>query len=129
MKGQVAAILVVAAVIVGAGVGYFGNTTASRTTTQTLTSTFTTTVTLPQGGSEVVRCVLTQYAVWEIAHIEGNTTSYGSTTETSDLRTYETTTSVIQTVGYVTTYTSSYTGTITGALAEGNYTTCTYIPG
>ena len=129
MKGQIAAILVVAALIAGAGIGYFGKMPASRTTTQTLTSTYTTTVTLPQGGSEVVRCVLTQYAVWEIASIEGNTTSYGSTTETSDLRTYQTTTSVMQTVGYVTASTSSYTGTITGALAEGSYTTCTYISG
>jgi len=129
MKGQVAAILVVIALIAGAGIGYFSNTPVRRTTTQTLTSTFTTTVTLPQSGSEVVRCVLTRYAVWEIAHIESNTTSYGSTTETSDLRTYQTTTSVLQTVGYVTTSTTSYTGTITGALAEGNYTTCTYIPG
>ena len=129
MKGQIAAVLVVVALVAGAGIGYFGSTTASRTAIRTLTSTFTTTVTLPQGGSEVVRCVLTRYVVWEIAHIEGNTTSYGSTTETSDLRTYQTTTSVTQTVGYVTTYTSSYTGTITGALAEGNYTTCTYISG
>jgi len=94
-----------------------------------MTKTYTTTVTFPQGGSAVVRCVLTRYSVWETAHIGNGTTSFGSTTETTDLQTYQTTTSALQTAGYVTTSTTSYTGTITGALAEGNYTTCTYLPG
>jgi hypothetical protein len=128
MRGQVAAILIVLALIVGAGLGYLGNSTTNNTTTVTKTYTYTITTTFSQGGSAVMRCVLTQYAVWEIAHIQNSTiTSYGNSTETINLKTYETSASVTQSVGYVTTSTSSYTGTITGALAEGNYTTCTYI--
>jgi len=76
-----------------------------------------------------MRCVLTQYAVWEIAYIGSSATSYGNTTVTTDLKTYQTSTSVMQSVGFVTTSTTTYTGTITGALARGNYTTCTYISG
>jgi uncharacterized protein (UPF0333 family) len=128
MRENVAA-LVVLALVIGAAIGYFGNTSANGTTTQTVIRTYTITTTFLQGESEVMRCVLTQYAVWKIAHIENSTTSYGNTTETSGLQTYQTTTSVVQIVGYVTTSTSSYTGTITGALAEGNYTICTYVSG
>jgi len=125
LKGQIAAVLIVVALVAGAGIGYF----VSAAAVGTVTETYTTTITFPQGGSAVVRCVLTRYSVWETARIGNGTTSFGSTTETSDIQTYQTTTSVTQTVGYMTTSTTTYTGTITGAVAEGNYTTCTYIPG
>ena len=95
MRGQIAAILIVLVLVVGAGLGYFGNSTTNNTTTVTKTYTVTTTFSL--GGSVVMRCVLTQYAVWEIAHIQNSTiTSYGNTTETTNLRTYQTSTSVTQ---------------------------------
>ena len=119
----------VVALVIGVGVGYFGSAASVGSVTETIAKTNTTTITVPQGGSEILRCVLTQYVVWMIAHVGSNTTSYGSTTDTSDIRTYQTTTSVFQAVGYVTTFTSSYTGTMTGAIARGNYTTCTYISG
>jgi len=128
MRGQVATILIVLALIVGAGLGYFGNSTTNNTTTVTKNYTYTITTTFSQGGSAVMQCVLTQYTVWEIEHIQNSTiTSYGRSTETTNLKTYQTSTSLTQSVGYVTTSTSSYTGTITGALAKGNYTTCTYL--
>lgn len=128
MRGQVATILIVLALMVGAGLGYFGNSTTNNTTTVTKNYTYTVTTTFSQGGSAVMQCVLTQYTVFEIEHIQNSTiTSYGNSTETTNLKTYQTSTSLTQSVGYVTTSTSPYTGTITGALAKGNYTTCTYI--
>jgi hypothetical protein len=129
MKERVAAVLIVLALVAGAAVGYLSNSTSNGTTTETLIRTYTITTTFPQGESEIMRCVLTRYAVWEIAHVQNSTTSYGNTTETSALQTFQTTASVMRIVGFVTTSTSSYTGTITGALAEGNYTICTYISG
>ena len=117
MRGQVAAILLVAVLVFGVGIAYFVNTSMSNTTT------------LPPRESNVMRCILTHYAVFETAHIQSSTTNFGSTTDTADLQTYTTTASVSQTLGFATTSTSTYTGTITGALAEGNYTSCTYISG
>jgi len=51
MKGEVATILIAAALVIGAGIGYFSNTTATGTTTETVVRTHTSTVTVLQGTS------------------------------------------------------------------------------
>lgn len=124
MRGKVASILIVLALLVGGGLGYFSHVPANYTAT--VNKTYTATVTLLEGGSDAVRCVLAPYTVWEIERVQSNSTSFGSTTETTNLTTYQTTTSAVKPAGYVTTYTTEYTGTISGALAKGNYTICTY---
>lgn len=136
MKGQIVSILTVVALIVGVGIGYFGNTATSNTTTQTIVETYTTattitttiTTTLPQ-GSVVEKCVITEYHVWMIGIIETSSTAYGTSTQSYDVQTYQTTTSVTQPVGFATTATTSYTGTLTGAIAYWNSTVCTHISG
>ena len=118
--------LVVMALAVGAAFGYLANTSPSHTTTETVVSTYT--VSLPYSGS--LACVVTRYSVWMYGVVNGSATSYGLTTQTYDLQTYTTTTPVIEKTGYATTTTNEFTGsTITGAVDEGNYTTCTYVPG
>ncbi len=150
MKRQIASILIVTALVVGAGIGYFGHTpatstitetimstyTESNTTTETAISTYTLTTTLPQGTNTTafpqglsMRCILTEYHVWMIASIGNTTTSYGTSTQSYDVQTYQTTTSITQAVGSVTTTTANYNGTLTGALAIWNSTVCTYISG
>jgi hypothetical protein len=63
LKGQIASLLIVVALIVGAGVGYFGSSTTTKTTTETVIRTYTTT--LP-GESGVERCVISGYTVWAV---------------------------------------------------------------
>ncbi len=124
--------------MVGSGIGYFANTSSAHTntygvvttytyrTTETVVTTYT--VTSP-GGSGLLLCVVTEYTVWMVAYVSsgGTSYSYSTTTELSPIQTYTSTTTATQTVGFTTVSTSPYGGTITGALAKGNYTTCTYI--
>ena len=125
MKGQVASVLIVATLIVGAGLGYFVGTSFSAT--KTVVSTYTTTLTLPQ-GTFVERCVVTEYGVWSIESVSGTQTTGGTSTQSHPVTTYQTSATVSQTVGYETTMTTTYTGTLTGAIASWNSTACTYIP-
>ncbi len=132
MKGQVAATLIVVALITGSGIGYFarntsaGTTTEMVVTTETVVSTYT--VTLP--GSGLLSCVVTEYSVWVLGYGSGGVaTSYSTTTEQTPVSTYTSSTTATQAVGFTTVSTSPYGGTVTGALARGNYTTCTYAPG
>lgn len=127
MKGQVASILIVVALAVGSGIGYLASTNSGHITTETVVTTYT--VTFPQ-GSGLVRCVVTEYSVWLMAYGNGGAvSSYSTTTEQAPIQTYTSTTMVTQTVGFTTVSAGAYTGTVTGALARGNYTTCTYIAG
>lgn len=127
MKGQVASALIVVALVVGSGIGYFANTNSNHATTETVVTTYT--VTLPQ-GSGLLRCVVTEYSVWLVGYGNGGVaSSYSTTTQQAPVQTYTNTTTVTQTVGFTTISTSAYTGTVTGAIAQGNYTTCTYIAG
>ena len=150
MKEQVASLLIVAALVVGVGIGYFGNTATPRTTTETVIKTHTTATTLQvrtstitttlqgetytititlQGESGVARCVVTEYTVWMYGQSQSGTTSYRIKTVGDSLQTYEITTSPEQTVGFATTTTAHYTGTLTGAIDRWNSTTCTFIQG
>ncbi|MGD0145578.1 MAG: hypothetical protein ABSB53_01840 [Nitrososphaerales archaeon] len=128
MKEQIASLLIVAALIVGVGIGYFGNTATSRMTTETVIKTYTMTTTLPE-ESGVERCTVTQYAVWMYGQTQSSSTSYGLRTVGNSFLPYETTTSPEQTVGFVTSTDTTYTGTLTGAIALWNSTTCTFISG
>jgi hypothetical protein len=126
MKGQIASVLIVAALLVGISIGYFWNVASSKTITQTYVTTYTTT--LP-GDSGVLQCVLTRYDVVVIASVNSYTTSYGNATQTAALQTYTSTTTAFGPIGFATTSTSPYMGTLVGALGAGNYTICTYIAG
>jgi hypothetical protein len=138
MKGQIASILIAAALVVGIAFGYFGHTgntttvttTESNITTETTISTYTITTDLPQ-GSAVLRCVITEYDVLTVETLSNGTTARGNSTQSHDVKTYETTASVNQTVGYVTTstvLTSTDTTTVTGPLITSWDTdTCTVI--
>jgi hypothetical protein len=85
--------------------------TERNTTTETALSTYTITTTLPQGtntaafpqGLSVMLCILTEYEVLAMEFISNSSTSMGNSTQSYDVQTYETTSSVIQTVGFETT--------------------------
>ena len=131
MKGQVASILIVVALMAGSGIGYFASMNPGHTTTETVVTTYT--VTLPQGPG-LLRCVVTEYTVWMVGYASSGTVSvlsYSTTTEETPIQTYTSSTSLTQTVGFAftTASTAPYTVTLTGPIAEGNYTTCTYAPG
>ena len=51
MRGEVATVLMVVALILGVGIGYLSNTRANSTTTETVIRTYTVTTTLSQGTS------------------------------------------------------------------------------
>jgi len=137
MKGQIAVLLIMVALIIGAGIGYFGNTVASRTTTETVIKTYTTivetyattypTTSINLGVSGVAQCVVTEYHVWAILEITTSSSTIRATsTQSYAVQTYQTST-VEPTVGFRTTSTTSYSGTLTGAIAYWNSTTCTLI--
>jgi len=139
MKGQVAVLLIVVALIIGAGIDYFGNTAASKTTTETVIKTDTTTVetytttypttSINMGVSGVAQCIVTEYHVWAIEEITTSSSTIRATsTQSYVVLTYQTST-VEPTVGFQTTSTTFYSGTLTGAIAYWNSTTCTLISG
>lgn len=136
MKESIAASLVVVALIVGAGIGYFWNTShpveTTEMVTQTSITTVTHTITAPtsatgsQESNEMV-CVITEYQVWMVGIYPTSETS--TTTQSYGVQTYYTATSAQQTIGYETTITTAYySGTLTGAIAIWNSTVCTYLP-
>ena len=138
VDGRVASVLILVALVAGSGIGYLANANSTHTDTYTAVTTYTYrttetivttyTATSPE-GSGLLRCVVTEYTVWMVAYVSsgGTSYSYSTTTEQSPISTYTSTTTATQTVGFTTVTTSAYTGTITGALAKGNFTTCTYI--
>ena len=126
LKGQIASLLIVVALIVGTGIGYFGSSTTTKTATETVIKTYTTTL---SGESGVERCVVSDYTVWAVEEISSSSTIQGSSTQSSAIRTYQTSTSVEQPVGFETTTTTSNTGTWTGPIAIWNSTVCTFISG
>jgi hypothetical protein len=103
-------------------------TTASLTTTETVIKTYTITTTLA-GESGLEQCVVTEYHVWAIEEMTSSSTIQATSTQSYAIRTYQTSTSVEQPVGFETTTTATYTGTLTGAIAIWNSTTCTFISG
>lgn len=128
MKDQIAAALIVVALIAGAGMAYFWTPANSP---QTTTKTYTTTTTLNQ-GSNLVKCVVVYYEVDAAGFLTSGSTSYGSTTRSSRSN-YTTTTSIEQAVGCTTstsvTLYESGTSTQTGpALASWDETECTWVP-
>jgi hypothetical protein len=132
MKGSVAASLIVIALVVGAGIGYLGSASKLIVTTETIIKTYTTattytTTTTPPQLSGAEQCVVTEYHVWIVEIYPTNVTS--TTTQSYGVRTYQTSNSVEQNVGFETTVaTVGYTGTLTGAIDIWNSTVCTYIP-
>jgi hypothetical protein len=137
VKGQIVSILIAAALVIGIGAGYFAHTsttttattTVSSNTTETTISTFIITTNLPQ-GSTVLRCVVTEYDVLTVETINNSSTVRGNSTQSHDIKTYETTTFLNQTVGYITSSTvvASTTTTVTGPLIKSwDVDTCTVI--
>ena len=132
MKREITSILIVAALIIGAGIGYYGNTRGSRTTTvtatftanntktETVVSNYTVTTTMPSVnnsvGVDVMECALTIYDI-----IGGNST--GSISP----QLYNTTTSLSQIVGFATTTTNSSNVTLSGTVEEWTVTACTVV--
>ena len=143
MKNEAAAVLMVVALIAGAGIACFWMPTNSPETT---TKTYTMTTTLNQGsnktytitttlnqGSNLVKCVVVYYEVDAAEFLTSSSTSYGSATRSYQISNYTTTTSIEQAVGYTTsTRVSLYesgTSTHTGpALASWDDIECTWVP-
>jgi hypothetical protein len=111
--------------VVGASIGYFGNTSMRNVTVIK-----SCTMTVTAQGSTVLRCVVTLYESWFAGVVSGSSTRMTTTVRSiSPLQTF-TTTGTQQTVGYSTVTTAYYTGvTVTGAINMWNSTTCTYISG
>ena len=111
MNGQVASVLIVVALIAGAGIGYLEGTGNPPTVTQTFLHT---TVITQVGGEE---CTVTEYHVWSVESIHNSTTIGGTSTQSYPVTTFETS-------GYPTYTTNTFTGTLTGAIAYWNATSC-----
>jgi hypothetical protein len=111
LRGQIASVLIVTALIAGVVIGYIGN--ASTTTTVTATYTLVTT----RQGLTLERCTVTEYAVWSVESVAQGATVGGTTTQDHAVATFQTT-------GFQTTTTSTYTGTLTGAIDSWNVTVC-----
>lgn len=132
MKGQTASLLIVLALVVGAGVGALAGTSSGNVTvveSHTTVESYTTTVTVQ--GSAALRCVVTLYQTWDELEVSGSSTFITTTNVAeSRLQTF-TTTGPLQAVGYSTTVTTEYyTGvTLTGPINEWNSTVCASIPG
>jgi hypothetical protein len=75
--------------------------------------------------SNLVVCLVQYYTVWSVAYIRSNSTSYGTSTQSSNT-TVTTTTDVSETIGYATSTQMNFTGTLTGAIAEWTESACTY---
>jgi len=112
LRGQIASVLILTALIVGVVIGYIGNESATETVTTTYTF-----VTTTLQGPVLERCTVTQYAVWSVESLGRGTTVGGTTTQDYAVATYQTT-------GFPTVTTSSYAGTLTGAIASWKVTTC-----
>ena len=147
MKNEVAAVLIVVALIAGAGIAYFWTpTNPSETTTKTYTitttlngGTITTTLnggtitTTLNGGSNLVKCVVVYYEVDAAEFLTSSSTSYGSATRSYQISNYTTITSIEQAVGYTTSTrvllyesrTSTHTGPV---IASWDGTECTWVP-
>jgi hypothetical protein len=129
MRDQIVVVLLVVALIAGAGIAYYRTPiTPPETTTQT----YTVTTALNQ-GSNLVKCVIVYYEVDAAEFLRSNSTSYGSTTRSYQVSNYTTTTSVEQAVGYATSTRvalyESGTSTHTGpALASWDEAECIWIP-
>jgi len=109
MKGQVAVVLIIAALFAGAAIGYFGSPPFQTTITKTYTLT---------QGSGLETCTVTEYHVWSTAqYSNGTVVSGGTSTQSYPVTTFLTT-------GYPSTTTNTYTGTLTGQIAEWNSTSC-----
>jgi hypothetical protein len=136
LKGEIASLLMVAVLMIGVGIGYYGNTATPRTTTETTLRTTTETVieaytitTTLAGESGVEQCIVTEYHVWAVEEITSSSTIQSTSTQSYAIQTYQTSTSPEQTMGFETTTTTSYTGTLTGAIAIWNSTACMFISG
>jgi len=129
MKNEAAAVLIVVALIAGAGIAYFWMPTNSPETT---TKTYTMTTTLNQ-GSNLVKCVVVYYEVDAAEFLTSSSTSCGSATRSYQISNYATMTSIEQAAGYTTstrvslyeTGTSTHTGP---ALASWDDIECTWVP-
>jgi len=110
LKGEIASVLVVVALIAGAGIGYLGGSAFPTTVTKTIVTTLT-------QGSGLEECSVTEYHVWSVESIYNSTTMGGTSTQSYPVTTF-------QTSGYPTITTNTYTGTLTGAIAYWNATSC-----
>lgn len=79
--------------------------------------------------SFLVRCIVTEYQVWELESFYSYSTTFTTSTQSYPVTTYQSRTTAGQTIGYITTTTNTFAGTTTGALAFWNNTACTYISG
>lgn len=155
MKREIASILIVIALIIGAALGYLANATSSKTTTERVTqtyittntrtetaiSTYTITTTLPQTNittsprQSVLLCIVTEYEAINMLEIENSTTttlSFPTTsTMSTNVQTYKTIIPTSQSAGFETTTTSypNYSSsTRTGAiLSSWTTTVCTIV--
>ncbi|HXQ93379.1 MAG TPA: hypothetical protein VN739_10275 [Nitrososphaerales archaeon] len=74
MKREIASILIVAALIIGAGIGYYGSTRSSKTTT--ITSTFT----ANNNTNTKTETVVSNYTLITTVPSETNSTTFSSAT-------------------------------------------------
>ena len=102
-------VLIVAALFVGAAVGYFGSGPFQTTVTKTYTV---------NQGSGVEACTVTRYAVWSIESVHNGTSVGGGTSTVSSVVT------TVQTSGLPSSTTNTYTGTLTGAISIWTVTNC-----
>ena len=109
MKGQIAVVLIVAALFAGAAIGYLGNTSSQTTVTKTYTLT---------QGSGLEACTVTQYALWSIESVHNGTSIGGGTSTASNVVT------TFQTTGLPSSTTNTYAGTLTGAISSWTVTNC-----
>ena len=138
MERKILSVLIVTALVIGAGIGYYVSTIGSlKTTTLTATLTmnntkietivrnYTVTTTLPylnrsssinsSVGVDVMQCAKTEYKI-----------IYGNTTVSTSPILYNVTTSLSQTVGFVTTTTNSDLP-INGTVEAWAITACTVV--
>ena len=108
MKGQIAVVLIVVALFIGAAIGYFGGTSFQAAVTKTYA---------PSQGSGLETCTVTRYAVWSIESVHNGTTIGGTSTASQIATTFQTT-------GYPSSTTNAYTGTLTGAISSWTVTSC-----
>ena len=128
MRQGTVLVLIVVALTIGAGIGYFENSVVFRTTTVTIIRTYPITTTI-FGASGIALCVVTEYHVWAIEELVTNGSTIRTvSTQSYVVRTFQTSTSE-PTVGFKATTTTFYAGTLTGAVAIWNSTTCTLISG
>ncbi len=113
MNGRIASVLIVVALMTGAGIGMFVEAVGSHTVTETQVSTV-----YQRGGQQL--CLVTTYRVFSVESIQNGTTIGGTSTQASIASSFTT-------EGYPSSTTITPTTTQTGSRAW-NVTNCFLMP-